>query len=247
VPPTNEQTGHGYGWLPSPPDQRDLLFAPDLKVMKKLGVTPKVDLSTSTAMPKIWDQGQLGSCSAHAAGGSFAFAHKKSGHRAMMPSRLHIYWHERYLEGSTGYDAGAYLRDGFKVMAQIGVAHEIDWPYDISKFTEQPPPKAETDAVKHRTITYSAVSQALTTLKGCLLNGFPFAFGFTVYESFESQEVATTGIVPMPSPGESVLGGHAVMGVGYDDATQRFKVRNQWGKEWGLPEAPGFWTCSVAT
>ena len=66
-------------------------------------------------------------------------------------------------------------------------------------------------------------------MKGCLASGYPFVFGFTVYDSFESQQVAKTGVVPMPAAGESVLGGHAVMAVGYDDSQQRFIVRNSWG------------------
>jgi C1A family cysteine protease len=71
-------------------------------------------------------------------------------------------------------------------------------------------------------------------MKGCLAAGYPFVFGFTVYESFESDAVAKTGVVEMPAPSEKVLGGHAVVAVGYDDSTQRFIVRNSWGPGWGM-------------
>lgn len=71
-------------------------------------------------------------------------------------------------------------------------------------------------------------------IKGCLANGYPFVFGFTVYSSFESEAIAQTGQVPMPGPNESVLGGHAVLAVGYDDSHQVFIVRNSWGGTWGL-------------
>ena len=70
-------------------------------------------------------------------------------------------------------------------------------------------------------------------MKGCLAAGYPFVFGFAVYESFESKEVAQSGVVPMPKPGERVLGGHAVMAVGYDDEQRNFIVRNSWGSGWG--------------
>ena len=81
---------------------------------------------------------------------------------------------------------------------------------------------------------YQRVTQVLLQMKGCLASGFPFVYGFTVYESFESDAVAKTGVVPMPAPTEKVLGGHAVVAVGYDDSTQRFIVRNSWGPGWGM-------------
>jgi C1A family cysteine protease len=80
-------------------------------------------------------------------------------------------------------------------------------------------------------------------MKGCLASGYPFVFGFTVYDSFESQQVANTGIVPMPASGESVVGGHAVMAVGYDDSQHRFIVRNSWGSGWGMQ---GYFTIPYA-
>jgi C1A family cysteine protease len=260
----NTKTGHGYGWNPQLPDQRDFLFAPNLTAMRKLGTTPHVDLSKDKCTPTVWDQGQLGSCTAHGVGACFAFAHRKAKRPAIMPARLHLYWHERFLEGTTATDSGAYIRDGFKVIAKVGVPPEADWPYDITKFAQKPPAKAEADAVKHKALTYSAVPQALTSLKACLAGGFPVAFGFTVYESFESNAVMTTGIVPMPAQGEKVLGGHCVALWGYDDPTQMFLVRNSWGTGWGIPQIPGycwmpyayvtssslasdFWTVSIAS
>jgi C1A family cysteine protease len=77
-------------------------------------------------------------------------------------------------------------------------------------------------------------SSNLNQLKGCIASGYPFVFGFTVYDAFESQEVAKTGVLNMPGPKEKVQGGHAVLAVGYDDAAQRFTVRNSWGKDWGI-------------
>ena len=71
-------------------------------------------------------------------------------------------------------------------------------------------------------------------MRACLAEGFPFVFGFTVYESFESQQVARTGIVSMPQRGERVVGGHAVVAVGYHDTEKRFIVRNSWGTGWGM-------------
>ena len=71
-------------------------------------------------------------------------------------------------------------------------------------------------------------------MKGCLAEGFPFVFGFTVYDSFESNAVDKTGKLNMPKKSEKIVGGHAVLAVGYDDAAKRFIVRNSWGSDWGL-------------
>jgi C1A family cysteine protease len=65
-------------------------------------------------------------------------------------------------------------------------------------------------------------------------DGYPFVVGFSVYESFESSDVAEGGRVPMPGPGESLLGGHAVVAVGYDEPQRRFIIRNSWGTSWGM-------------
>ena len=125
------------------------------------------------------------------------------------------------------------IRDGFKVLGNEGAPPETDWPYDISKFAQRPPDNAYADAQKHRAISYQSVVQNSSSLRTCIAEGYPFVFGFTVYESFESQEVARTGTVEMPGAGERTLGGHAVVGVGYEDASQRFTVRNSWGEGWG--------------
>lgn len=224
---------HGYGWLPDRPDQRDQLYAPGGPILRKLAETPKFDLSVDAAMPSIWNQDTLGSCQGHATGRCFAFAHGKAEAEPFMPSRLWIYFQSRVLEGTPDYDAGSYIRDGFRVCAKLGVPPEEFWPYDIPTFAG-PAPKAATEAASaHQAIVYRRVPQTLTSLKASILGGQPFAFGFTVFESFESGQVAKDGMVPLPGLDESELGGHAVTGVGYDDSEQRFKVANSWTEEWG--------------
>ena len=131
-------------------------------------------------------------------------------------------------------DAGAEIRDGIKVVARLGAPHETLWPYDIAKFTQKPSAKVYQDALKHRAISYFRIDHtSLDELLACLAGGFPFVFGFTVYESFESPEVSKTGVVQMPGYGERVVGGHAVLAVGYDQKSERFLVRNSWGTAWG--------------
>jgi C1A family cysteine protease len=103
----------------------------------------------------------------------------------------------------------------------------------VSKFKSKPGPACYQEALQHQITSYHRIL-TLDQMRTCLAEGFPFVFGFTVYDSFESQEVARTGIVSMPKPQEQVLGGHAVLAVGYDDSKERFVVRNSWGTDWGL-------------
>ncbi len=219
----------GYGWLPQLPDIRDARLA--LPAVRSLPAS--VDLSTLPDMPPVYDQGQLGSCTANAIGAAVDFQNHRQDQKWLTPSRLWIYYQERVIEGTVSQDSGAQIRDGMKAVAKLGVCPETDWPYDIATFADKPPRKDYKDALKDRVVTYESAPQELFGLKSVLASGLPVVFGFTVYESFEGEQVAKTGIMPMPSPSEAVVGGHAVLMVGYDDAHDRFKVRNSWGTSWG--------------
>lgn len=221
-----------YGWQPDLPDRRDHLYAAPSPIL--MALPPKADLRPNC--PAVYDQGQLGSCTGNAIAGLFEFDRLKLkiGRPDYVPSRLFIYYNERVIEGTVNSDSGAQIRDGIKTVAHQGVCSEITWPYDINKFAEKPPASAFVEAKKSQAVSYSRVSRTLSQMKGCLASGFPFVFGFTVYDSFESSAVASSGIVDMPKPKEAVVGGHAVVAVGYNDTTQRFIVRNSWGKKWGM-------------
>jgi C1A family cysteine protease len=223
--------GHTFGWVPDLPDQRDFLYAAPVENMAAL--PSSMDLRAQC--PKtVYDQGQLGSCTANAIAGALEFDRIKQSLPDFVPSRLFIYYNERVMEGTVGTDSGAQIRDGIKSVGSIGAPPETDWPYNIAEFAVKPPPAAYKDAPLDKAVQYQRVAQVLAQMKGCLASGYPFVYGFTVYESFESPQVAQTGIAPMPAAGEKVLGGHAVMAVGYDDSSQRFTVRNSWGPGWGM-------------
>jgi C1A family cysteine protease len=229
---------HGYGWVPDLPDQRDHLYAAPPANLAAL--PPSADLTAHC--PPVYDQGQLGSCTANAIAAAIQFDRMKEGLSDFVPSRLFIYYNERAMEGTIASDSGAQIRDGIKSVAKEGVCPETDWPY-TEPFDKKPSDAAYKDALLDRAVSYQRVVQDLNQMRGCLASGFPFAFGFTVYESFEGPSVASTGHAPMPSPGEQVVGGHAVLGVGYDDAHQWFVVRNSWGPDWGMK---GYFTLPYA-
>jgi C1A family cysteine protease len=219
-----------FGWVPDLPDHRDFMYAAPTPVLK--AIPPSVDLTA--ACPEVYDQGQLGSCTANAIGAAFQFDEMKQQEKDVtVPSRLFIYYGERAMEGTIKEDSGAQIRDGIKVVAKNGVCPESVWPYIISKFAVKPDANAVAAARKFKAVTYQRLIQDLNTMKGCLADGFPFVFGFTVYESMMTPAVAKSGIVPMPGSQERVLGGHAILAVGYDDKTRLFKFRNSWGTGWG--------------
>lgn len=201
-------------------------------VLRNLDNIQSVDLRPSC--PDVYDQGHLGSCTANAIGFCYHFDElKQKEAQPFTPSRLFIYYNERNLEGHVSEDSGAEIHDGIQVIHSLGVCSENDWPYNIDKFKEKPSDNCYTSALSHKTIDYRAISQKLDQLKSALIEGFPVVFGFSVYESFESQEVAKTGIMPIPKPDEKLLGGHAVALVGFDNIKKVFIVRNSWGSGWG--------------
>ncbi len=237
------QKGH-YGWVPDLPDARDHLFATRPATIGALPAS--VDLREQCPA-QVYDQGRIGSCTANAIAGAFEFDLLKQNVNDFMPSRLFIYYNERFIEGTVGTDSGAMIRDGVKSVARLGVCQEDEWKYDDTppvkdggawpkgaRAGQKPTDQCFTDALNNTVDSYQRVVRSLSQFKGCLAEGYPFVFGFTVYESFESDEVSHSGVVPLPAPDEEVLGGHAVLAVGYDDATGRFLVRNSWGPGWGM-------------
>lgn len=231
-----------YGWVPDLPDQRDYTYAAPTGAASK--ITPTVDLRAQC--PPVYDQGQIGSCTANAIAAALEFDMLKQGLEAYTPSRLFIYYNERVIEHTVQQDSGAQIRDGIKSVAAQGDCPETEWPYDDTpadsetnlfpkgaKAATRPPKECYSHAFKHKALSYSTVSQNLADMKGCLADRYPFVFGFTVYESFESEAVAKSGNVPMPQASEKVIGGHAVLAVGYDDEDHLFICRNSWGEGWG--------------
>jgi C1A family cysteine protease len=261
----------GMGWLPDYPDFRD--FTMDLDVvsqrLKLSGETKSIKQMLSTvgvAKPvkaglaasvdlRAWcspieDQGNLGSCTANAGVGVLEYFERRAKGNYIDASRLFLYKATRNLLGWTG-DTGAFLRSTMGALVLFGVPPESYWPYNIQNFDTEPTSFLYAFAKNYQAISYyrldppgTAPAGLLTRIKTYLAAGLPSMFGFTVYSSYG--QAGTSGKFPYPVAGENVVGGHAIVAVGYDDnmkikntspggieTTGALLIRNSWGTSWG--------------
>jgi C1A family cysteine protease len=190
-------------------------------------------------MPPAFDQLRLGSCTANATNRCFRYDTIMDGKDCGELSRLWTYFFERSIEHTLDQgDCGAMGHDAFTV-AHHGIPDETLWPYDIAKFEEKPPACWIPGHTGKRNYTLTkevkAVPQSLTAIQQALSTNQTIPFGFSVYESFESEQTANTGIMPMPKPGEEILGGHEVLACGYLKKYPHYiLVLNSWNTSWGL-------------
>ena len=208
-------------------------------IVKPVNVIPSVLSLDTYRSGFIYDQGQLGSCTANA----FCLANKMQNKIAnknvnFLPSRLFFYYQERVIEGSVNEDAGADVIDGLMYVKSYGICSEGSWPYDITKFAVKPPPECDVEALKYKISSYSVIpinANLLTNIKNAIINKKPVLIAVAVYSSFETITVAKTGMVPLPNiRTEQLLGGHEMCLIGYDDTKKLFTVANSWGSGWGV-------------
>ena len=241
------ETRYKLGWLPDVPDTRDIPFAAVFRVPRKLPA--RADLRAGCS--PVEDQANLGSCTAQALVGALEFLQLHDLKDARQPacnamrsiagrpparfrdlSRLFVYYNERAAIGTVMEDSGAMLRDGIKTLKALGVCRESLWPYTIRRFTKKPAEACYVEAADHQVTAYQRLN-ALAEMKACLAMDLPFVFGFAVYEHVMSATVARTGQIRLPGKSERMLGGHAVMAVGYQESTRMVLFRNSWGVAWG--------------
>ena len=217
-----------YTWKPDRLDPRDIKYT-----TTQNSIPTQVDLR-GPLMPPVLDQGNLGSCTANASASNFEYLLRKQSLPAFAPSRLFIYYYERVIDGTVSTDSGANVRDSMTTLSKQGVCDEQEWKYNINNFRFKPHIACYNAAVKNKITSYQSIDNTnIALIKDCLAAGFPFVFGFQVYESFESAQVAATGHVPMPASNEQLLGGHCTMAVGYDDINQWAIAKNSWSASWG--------------
>ncbi len=198
----------------------------------------KVKFTLSTALPPVvdlrskfgpvYDQGSLGSCTANAVVGAIQYDDPD-----FFGSRLFVYWNARNLDNTVNDDSGTSISQGINVAGTFGMCKEVTWSYNINNFKVKPTDNCFTEAIKYKAIDYCHVDQTSESMRGCLASGYPIVLGITIYESFESIKSSLTGNIPMPQANEKILGGHAIICVGYDDTKKIWIMRNSWGSLWG--------------
>lgn len=226
-----------FGWVRDAHDSRDLL----MRVTPMTASLPREANLRQCCCP-VMDQGELGSCTANAIAAAVRFNRIKQGLDDFPISRLFIYYYEREAMGKEyiSQDSGAMIRDGIKVVAKLGAPAEVLWHYDINDFTKRPSKRALRDAESGQITVYKRLVNPgvggelrLQQLKACIAAGYPFPFGFVVFESMQTVACIRTGKVPMPKAKEQELGGHAVMAMSYDDDKEELGFQNSWGTEVG--------------
>lgn len=218
---------HKYNLVRDEPDTRDFIYSAAAPI-----ITPPI-VDNSPYCSAVEDQAQTSSCTGNAIVGVVEYEENLEKETFVDLSRLFVYYNERSMEGDIAQDGGAQIRDGIKSVATLGICQESLWPFDDQHLYLKPTTEAYADALKHTALLYRRVNQTITDVEHVLASGHTIVVGISIYASFESDEVAKTGLVPMPDPHEECMGGHAVVVVGYDRPKRLFKLRNSWGPAWG--------------
>lgn len=218
-----------HGCEKAPESLKDHLFAaPPLS-----GDLQPVDLRPEC--PPVRDQGDIGSCTAFGATELYDFVRRKHGLPRWAPSPLFTYYATRMFTNDTDKDCGAAVVTAIQSTVKHGVAMERDWPYDTTMFAVKPLSAVWEAAERHQTLEYLKIDDySKHAFVGCLMEGYPFAFGMRLFHSFFS--TGSDGIVKLPDFNtEKLVGGHCMLAVGYKiiNDQEYIIVQNSWGKKWG--------------
>lgn len=217
-----------YGWNKDNDDTRDIHFIPSDNIV----FNRKFSLRKN--MPPVLNQGKLGSCTSSSICNAISFCEIINNKNTYRPkSILFNYYNQREMNGYINEDLGASIRNSIKSINKHGVCFEETWPYDITQFTEKPPPNCYKEARNHKIVKYERISPNINDIKSAIISGFPVIFGFIVFDSIEKPTTTRSGIIPIPSSNSKKLGGHCVLCCGWDDSRRLFEIMNSWGTEWG--------------
>lgn len=220
-----------YGWTMDVPDTRDIYAnIPEIN-----NILPRVDLRSSGFLPEIYDQKDLGSCTAHSVMTAYMYDLNKNKKKLDFdPSVSFVYYNQRVITNSVNFDSGSSIRDAMKVITKLGVCSNNLYPYDTVFFTDKPSEEAYKQASDNiNEMLYKRIKPDINNILKVLSYDIPVIFGFSVYESFDSQDTIRTGLVPVPSYNESIIGSKTAVIVGYDTNKKYLICCNSGGKKWG--------------
>ena len=201
---------------------------------------PKVVSYRKQCKLPVYDQLQNGTCTANT-----VCSHIKNLNLQEDPSRLFVYFTTKAQEQPNQQvtDEGADLNNS--VISVLGVCDEMYMPYEcdakgkLINFGKHPPSiSAYNNAKLH---VYPKILQLtnhdlIGTMKTNLAMGYLIDTAVIMYPSFQNEQAAKTGIIPMPSRSELLVrptSGHEVLCIGYDDNKKMFEMQNSWGEHWG--------------
>lgn len=217
-----------YGWKRSPVDHRDRCYQPSFR-----GNFLPVKADVLDLLPPVKNQGQTNTCGPHAAACLIQADEFDAKLVCDEPSVPFIYWNAREKMGNNLADTGVENRAMMQGLHDEGWCPDALMPFAQYSSSQAPEVEAYDSAENRRISDYAAVPQLATAMMQTIASRRPFLFGFTVYQSFESELVEQTGAVPMPRTGEALLGGHDVVIYGYDSLRKVFLFRNSYGESWG--------------
>lgn len=237
----------GLGCRPDTHDPRDQTVLFRALSSSRTSRLPKL-IDLEPKLPPIWDQGSIGSCTAHAA--LAAYTKNALDSAAVvnddLQSRLYQYYNSRLLDNTQDEDVGATIRNSIKAMNKFGVLSETFYPYEEAKFAIKPPGTCYVKAKNHRAVSYLRVPIDVNAWKAELIKGNVIVFGMECFAELFSAKTTASGFIPLPRNPNAGQGGHAVCVVGYNDdlispttpkgvkaSKGYFKIRNSWGKDWG--------------
>lgn len=208
-----------------------------------------VDLRSSCG--PIKDQGQEGACTAHAGTEGGEWIYRKYFSKQPIFSPQYTYAKELIYDGDFPQDNGSDGTTLCEVTITNGFCELSAYPY-VAGDILMPTAAQDLNAAQWKIVgAYHGLVGSGTALS--VITDpvpWPVEIGFTVYSSFESDEVANTGIYN-PQPGESVLGGHETLIVGCDIGTvptlrpagcpPAVLVQNSWGTGWGWKGTGFYW------
>ena len=174
--------------------------------------TPRSELVPQAVYLREWggpikDQGEEGSCTGHAFSSAREWIARKYEKSSPILSPQCLYAEELLASNDFPKDEGAMPRTGCQVLTALGCCETALYPYVTGEITK-PTPEQIANALKYKTGAYHRIV-SMSDLLRCVADAtpWPVAVGFTVYDSFMSDEVAETGIMPVPKLGEQQQGG----------------------------------------